>query len=139
MRNLILVVLLFISGSAHAEKQRYNFTNPTFGGNPFVSNHMLNLATRQYEVPTASRETKSELQTFADQIRRRTLSTLSSTLASNIRQISLDDFKEGEGFISLDGIEINYFSGDDCNIILELLSEDGEEIVLDIPDFSCEQ
>ena len=133
---MVLIFLLF-SSAINAEAQRFNFKNPTFGGNPFVANHLFNLANKQNIPEKNKQEEKTELETFADQIRRRTLSSVSSAIASNISGLSIDDLSNEDGVIKLDGIEIKYYQGEDCNIILELAGENDEEIVLDIPDFSC--
>ena len=98
---------------------------------------MFNLANKQNIPEKNKQEEKTELETFADQIRRRTLSSVSSAIASNISGLSIDDLSNEDGVIKLDGIEIKYYQGEDCNIILELAGENDEEIVLDIPDFSC--
>jgi len=133
----LFFLLVFCCTYSHAEPQRFNFNNPTFGGNPFVANHLFNLANKQY-IPDKRKDTSlTELESFAEQIRRRTLSSVSSAIAANISGLSIDDLTDENGVIKLDGIEITYYQGENCNIILELAGENDEEIILDIPDFSC--
>lgn len=133
----LLLLLLFCSAMTNAEPQRFNFNNPTFGGNPFVANHLFNLANKQF-IPEKRKDTSlSELESFAEQIKRRTLSSVSSAIAANISGLSIEDLTDENGVIKLDGIEITYYQGENCNIILELAGENDEEIILDIPDFSC--
>jgi curli production assembly/transport component CsgF len=140
LKSIFIAAQMVLANASMAEPQRYEFINPTFGGYPFVSNHMLTLASKQYDPSTGKKAGKSELESFADQVRRRTLSSISSAIASNIRQLSVDDFTEERETITLDTMNITYYTGDNCNIIIELESlEDDEFITLDIPDFSCEQ
>jgi len=137
MYKLCLLLLLCFSAFTYAEAQRFNFNNPTFGGNPFVANHLFNLANKQQIPEKKADNGQSELESFAEQIRRRTLSSISSAIAANVSGLSIDDLTDENGVIKLDGIEITYYQGENCNIILELAGENDEEIILDIPDFSC--
>lgn len=135
--------MVFWAFGASAEIKTFQFVNPSFGGNPLYTTHLFTLASKQYVPPVVERETKSEIEDFADQIKRRTLSSLSSVLSTNIRQLSLDDLDQS-GSINLDTMLIDYRSIADettgcTNVMLELTALDtGENILLDIPDFSCQ-
>ena len=137
MRSLLVVVLLGGSAiSASTSPKSFNFNNQTFGGNPLASNHFWKSAEKQYEPePLPEPEPVSELEKFADQLRSRTLSSISSALASKLRNISLDEVS-GDGSpqqIEVDGINIEYFT-DGEDLIVDLLNEDtGERIRLEIP------
>jgi hypothetical protein len=125
-----------------AEPQKYNFNNPTFGGSPFMSNHLLNLAIKQYELPTAqAAPAKSELEAFQDSVRSRTLSSLASVLAANIRGLTIEELAAGSGEnpIDIEGLELVYGSVDDgCSINVSLSDGVDESINFTVPNFANE-
>lgn len=136
MRSQFVVVTCFIAGAALASPKSFNFNNPTFGGNPLASSHYWKSAEKQFKPdPPPEPEPVSELEQFADQLRSRTLSSISSALASKLRSISLDEVGTSEDpqSIDVDGINIEYFQEGE-NLVVEMFSEDtGETIVLEIP------
>ena len=138
------IVILFtgLNFVANAEPQKYNFNNPTFGGSPFMSNHVLNLALKQYEVPKpASTPPKSELEAFQDSVRSRTLSSLASVLAANIRGLTIEELAAGSGEnpIDIEGLELVYGSvGDGCSINVSLSDGADESINFTVPNFANE-
>jgi hypothetical protein len=88
----IMIVSLLCSGfAAVADSIRYEPVNPSFGGNPLNYNHLMGLANSQYSAPTVQRTSLTELEAFADQIRRRTLSSISSAISLNLRDLNFDD------------------------------------------------
>lgn len=75
------------AGSASAQELTHRFINPSFGGNPFNSDHLLGVATAQRpERPRTEDEQRelSETEQFARQIQSRLLSALSSSLVESI-------------------------------------------------------
>lgn len=77
-----------MAGAASAQELKFQFINPSFGGNPFNSDHLLAIATAQRpDRPTSSDGTSGELteaQLFARQIQSRLLSALSSSVVEAI-------------------------------------------------------
>lgn len=90
----ICIAMLSFSGGVHAQDIKFNFVNPSFGGNPFNSGHLLGLAEIQntYEAPrpsSATGNTQSDL--FVRQLQSRLLSSLSSGLAASITGAEVGD------------------------------------------------
>ncbi|WP_374575523.1 curli assembly protein CsgF [Phenylobacterium sp.] len=88
MRIRLLVSLCAIStaalaASAHAQDLSYTPTDPTFGGNPFNSSHLLGVAAAQnkYKAPTT---TTSQAELFSKQLQSRLLSALASQVTDAI-------------------------------------------------------
>lgn len=77
--------LLFLTGAAQAQDLSYQPINPTFGGNPFNSAHLLGVANAQndYKDPkTATSTSQGDL--FARQLESRLLSAFSAQLTDAI-------------------------------------------------------
>lgn len=85
-----VALALCIGGASAAQGQelKFQFTNPSFGGNPFNSGHLLGLADiqNQYEAPSSGSSARGNSQTdlFVRQLQSRLLSSLSSSLAEAI-------------------------------------------------------
>ena len=77
--------VLFCAGSAAAQQLTFTPINPTFGGNPFNSSHLLGIASAQnnYTDPKAQ-ATRSQASLFAQQLQSRLLSALSSQITDAI-------------------------------------------------------
>lgn len=90
-----LVGLAFVAGTqARADEMVYTPINPSFGGNPFNSSHLLGVANAQndYQAPR-TRETQS------DQFIRMLQSRLMSALASQVSDAILGDNAQPTGEI----------------------------------------
>ncbi len=80
-------ILSVITSSLCASELVYTPINPSFGGNPLNSSHLINLANSQndYKDPDLSgRDKKSSLEDFNDRLQRSILSRLTSVLSSSI-------------------------------------------------------
>jgi curli production assembly/transport component CsgF len=131
---LIAVVGFMAAGAASAESMRFEAINPSFGGNPLNGSHLMGLATRQFTPPVVERVKQTDLEYFADQIQRRTLSAISSAFTQNLRDIDLNDpNSELPGDFVVGDFTISYgtFEG---NIVLTL-NQNGEQIEIIVPDF----
>lgn len=75
-----------ISGAAQAQELTHRFLNPSFGGNPFYSDHLLGIANihRPDEPEEPREEPPSEEELIASQVRARLLSGLSSDILDRI-------------------------------------------------------
>lgn len=83
-RVLCGVALAAIAGSSQAQELSFKFINPSFGGNPFYSDHLLGIATAQRPERPAEDDGLSEGEQFARQIQSRILSALSSSIVEAI-------------------------------------------------------
>jgi|SRR5690606_5794683 len=89
MRRLFLglsvgVACALSAGAVSAQELTFQFTNPSFGGNPFYADHLLAVATAQRPEKPASDSGLSEGEQFARQIQSRILSALSSSIVEAI-------------------------------------------------------
>lgn len=92
MRNLPAFIAAItavgcLAGPVAAQELVFGFKNPSFGGNPFYSDHLLAIATAQRpERPRDPSDTTelTEAEQFARQIQSRLLSALSSSLVEAI-------------------------------------------------------
>lgn len=83
-------------GSAGAEEMKFEFTNPSFGGNPFNSSHLLAVANAQNDNERPSSATQ---QSQADQFVRLLQSRLLSALASQVSESILGENAQPTGRI----------------------------------------
>lgn len=77
------IAVLAVGQTAHADELVYQPVNPSFGGNPFNSSHLLGVANAQndYQAPR-TRETQSEQ--FVRMLQSRLLSALASQVSEAI-------------------------------------------------------
>ena len=129
--SLIIAAVLLAPSGVYAENLTYKFVNPSFGGNPFLSSHLLGLANAQYTKPVVPRATVSDAEYFADQIQRRALSSISSILISSLRDIDLSD----EGSFQFDDLRVD-FRSENGTIFFNI--DDGiNTIQLELPDYGA--
>jgi curli production assembly/transport component CsgF len=78
-------VVVGCSTAAQAQQQVYTPINPSFGGNPFNSSHLLGIANAQnnYKDPSAA-TSGSQSQIFANQLQSRLLAALSNNIVNAI-------------------------------------------------------
>lgn len=106
--------------------------SPTFGGNPFNSNHILGIANAQNDTtdPDAV-DSNDQSSIFARQLESRLLSALSSQIVDAI----FGDNPQEQGTISFGGQTIEFFrSLDDVTLIIRN-DDTGEETRIVIPLF----
>ena len=92
----LAALLALTTPSARADEMRYQFTNPSFGGNPFNSSHLLAVANAQNDNDKPS--TASQ-QSQADQFVRLLQSRLLSALASQVSEAILGENAQESGRI----------------------------------------
>lgn len=80
-----LVMAFGVAAQGQASTLTYVPTNPSFGGSPFNSSHLLGIAnaTNKYEDP-ASRRANDPAKQFVDQLQSRLLSTVANQIADRI-------------------------------------------------------
>lgn len=134
-RGLVAVAILvcgFSSGSVAAQDLVHQPVNPSFGGNPFNSNHLLGVANAQNDFrDPRSTSTSSQADIFARQLQSRLLSSLSSQIVDAI----FGDNPQQQGTISFGGQTITFFRALD-SVTLTITNDDtGEETKIVVPLF----
>lgn len=106
--------------------------SPTFGGNPFNSNHVLGIANAQNDTSDPDAQTNSsQADIFARQLQSRLLSALSSQIVDAI----FGENPQDQGTISFGGQTIEFFrSLDDVTLIIRN-DDSGEETRIVVPLF----
>ena len=120
------------AGQASADDLVYTPNNPTFGGNPFNSSHLLGIANAQndYRDPRSTANS-SQADIFARQLQSRLLSALSSQLVDAI----FGENPQQSGTISFGGQTINFVRGLEDVTITIVNDATGEETVIIVPTF----
>lgn len=104
------IPLIFLSAAptVAAQDLSYEPIDPTFGGNPFNSAHLLGIANAQNDYDDPDRTTtNSQADIFARQLQSRLLSALSSQIVDAI----FGDNPQESGTISFGGQTINFVRG----------------------------
>ncbi|MEQ5788394.1 hypothetical protein J3454_10855 [Erythrobacter sp. NFXS35] len=106
--------------------------SPTFGGNPFNSNHVLGVANANNNTrDPRSTSTNSQADIFARQLQSRLLSALSSQIVDAI----FGDNPQEQGIISFGGQTIEFFRSLDEVTLIIRNDETGEETRIVVPLF----
>ncbi|KQN30299.1 hypothetical protein ASF00_05870 [Sphingomonas sp. Leaf34] len=136
MRTRHLVAATSILGlsalpvSATASELVYTPINPSFGGNPFNSAHLLGVATAQskYKDPTALNSSDP-----ASQFLRTLQSRLLSSLATQITDVIFGDNAQQSGLIRFGDQEISFVRGIDSVTLTITNNADGSVTVIVVP------
>lgn len=129
---LSLAAIGFAAVPAAAQDLVYQPIDPTFGGNPFNSAHLLGIANAQndYRDPTATTN-NSQADIFARQLQSRLLSALSSQIVDAI----FGENPQESGTISFGGQTIDFVRGL-TEVTLTITDDDTGEITkIVIPTF----
>lgn len=128
----IAITACGFAGPAAADDLVYTPNNPTFGGNPFNSSHLLGIANAQndYRDPRSTANS-SQADIFARQLQSRLLSALSSQLVDAI----FGENPQQSGTISFGGQTINFVRGLEDVTITIINDATGEETVIVVPTF----
>lgn len=128
----VLCVTAPLCATAQAQDIVYQPINPSFGGNPFNSNHLLGIANAQNDFtnPTSS-SSNSQADVFARQLQSRLLSALSSQIVTAI----FGDNPQESGTISFGGQTVNFIRSL-SEVTITIINDDtGEETVIVVPTF----
>lgn len=126
------ILFACIASPVLAQDITYQPIDPSFGGNPFNSSHLLGIANAQnkYKDPNA-RTSDSQADIFARQLQSRLLSALSSQIVDAI----FGDNPQQHGTISFGGQTITFDRGLD-DVTLNITDDDtGEVTTIVIPTF----
>jgi len=121
-----------VAAPAQAQDIVYQPIDPSFGGNPFNSGHLLGIANAQndYRDP-ASQQSSSQADIFARQLQSRLLSALSSQIVDAI----FGDNPQESGTISFGGQTIDFVRSL-TEVTLTITDDDtGEVTTIVIPTF----
>lgn len=134
-RSLVLATAIAVGAIAvpvSAQDLVHEPISPTFGGNPFNSNHILGTANAQndYRDPRAA-TSSSQADIFARQLQSRLLSALSSQLINAI----FGENPQESGTISFGGQTIEFFRDLDSVTIIITNDDTGEETRIVVPLF----
>lgn len=130
--KLIAGLAILFASPAVAQDLVHEPISPTFGGNPFNSNHILGTANAQndYRDPKAS-SNSSQADIFARQLQSRLLSALSSQIVDAI----FGDNPQESGTISFGGQTIEFFRSLDSVTLIITNDDTGEETRIVVPLF----
>ena len=108
IRGGVLAIAALFSVGASAQDLVHEPISPTFGGNPFNSNHILGTANAQNKEkdPNAA-SSNSQADIFARQLQSRLLSSLSSQIVDAI----FGENPQESGVVSFGGQTIEFFEG----------------------------
>ena len=123
---------MLLVSPASAQDLTYQPIDPSFGGNPFNSAHLLGIANAQndYKDPNA-RSSSSQADIFARQLQSRLLSALSSQIVDAI----FGDNPQERGTISFGGQTIDFVRGL-TEVTLTITDDDtGEVTTIVVPTF----
>lgn len=118
-QRLILPVLFFIASGPAMADMVYKPINPSFGGDPFNSSHLNNLATAQnLHKPKTTTTTQTASERFLSMLETR----LYSSLASQVADAIFGDNAQQDGTVTFDDQQVHFVNT-------------GTEIQLTITDF----
>ena len=132
-RILLLTALVAAASPAAAQDMVYEPINPSFGGNPFNSAHLLGIANAQndFKDPSATSRNNSQADIFARQLQSRLLSALSSQLVDAI----FGENPQERGTISFGGQTIEFVRSLE-DVTLTITNDDtGEVTTIVVPTF----
>lgn len=125
-------VAVLAGSPALAQDLTYEPINPSFGGNPFNSAHLLGIANAQNDFKDPkSTSNRSEADIFARQLQSRLLSALSSQIVDAI----FGENPQQQGTISFGGQTIDFFRDLDSVTLNITNDETGEVTEIVIPTF----
>jgi curli production assembly/transport component CsgF len=132
LKASLAAAVFAVAAPVAAQDVVYRPISPTFGGNPFNSNHVLGVAnannnTRDPRAATSN----SQADIFARQLQSRLLSALSSQIVDAI----FGDNPQESGTISFGGQTIEFFRSLDEVTLIIRNDETGEETRIVVPLF----
>ena len=132
VKAALFAMALCAGGPSLAQDMVYEPINPSFGGNPFNSAHLLGIANAQNDFKDpASRSNSSQADIFARQLQSRLLSALSSQIVDAI----FGENPQQQGTISFGGQTIDFFRDLDSVTLNITNDETGEVTEIVIPTF----
>lgn len=105
----MLPATFFLCGPAVAQQLTYTPINPSFGGNPFNSSHLMGLASAQNQhLPQSSTYTApTQAEQFASQLQ----STILAGVAQQVSNAIFGNNPQQSGTITFGGTTVNFSRG----------------------------
>lgn len=128
-----VLAVVFLATPGSAQDLTYQPVNPSFGGNPFNSAHLLGIANAQndYRDPRSTTGSGSQADIFARQLQSRLLSALSSQIVDAI----FGENPQQNGTIKFGGQTIDFSRGLE-DVTLNITNDaTGEVTTIVIPTF----
>ena len=132
-----VLMLALLSGGAHAQELVYTPVNPSFGGNPFNSQHLLAVANAQND-NTAPRSGSSSANREADLFVRQLQSRLLSGLAAEVTDAIFGENPQESGRIVFGDQTIEFFRGLDSITLTIFDASTGTTTEIVIPLFDVQ-
>lgn len=126
--SLLSVALLFAGTSAHAQELVFEPINPSLGGNPFNSSHLLAVANAQNDYEPPKNDDNDDLDRFVRSLQSRLLSSLSSQVANAI----FGEDAQDSGRIVF-GDQVIEFVRTLDGVKLTITNADGSQTVITVP------
>ena len=126
------VASLALCGQASAQQLTFTPVNPSFGGNPFNSSHLLGLASaqNQFQNSGSAYTAPTQAQLFAQQLQ----SSILAGVAQQISQAIFGDNPAQSGTISFGGTTVNFLRGLD-SITINITDPQGVATQIVVPTF----
>lgn len=129
---MVLAGAALAHSPAMAQDMVYKPVDPSFGGNPFNSGHLLGIANGQNDFKDPSAKTQgSQADIFARQLQSRLLSALSSQIVDAI----FGDNPQEHGLIKFGGQTIEFTRGLDAVTLVITEEGTGEATTIVVPTF----
>lgn len=127
-----LTTVLGLASGASAQQLVYTPINPTFGGNPFNSSHLLATANAQNQFlpKSASSSAPTQAQQFASQLQ----STILAGVAQQISNAIFGNNPQQSGTISFGGTTVSFQRGLD-NVTINITDPSGVTTTIVVPTF----
>lgn len=126
----LCAVLVLISSSAHAQDLVYTPVNPSFGGSPLNSNHLMGIAGAQKpEKKNAGRAEQTQSEMFLKQMQSRLL----SALAGQVTDAIFGDNPQDSGTVSFGNQIVTFQRGLDSVILTVVDIAAGTTTEIEIP------
>lgn len=133
---LATIAALLIGGSAAASELVYQPVNPSFGGNPFNSSHLLGIANAQndYDAPGSSGSAGSRIgDSQADLFVRQLQSRLLSGLATQVTDAIFGPNPQERGTITFGSQQITFVRGVESIALTIFDSDTGTTTEVSVP------
>lgn len=127
---LITAASVTAAGEAKASDLTFQFTNPSFGGNPFNSSHLIGIANAQNKEKDPDAIDRSDP---AQQFLRTLQSRLLSTLATQITNVIFGEDAQDAGTIRFGDQEISFVRGVEGVTLTIINNADGSVTEIVVP------
>ena len=126
------VLICAYAGGGNAQQLVYTPINPTFGGNPFNSSHLLATANAQNQfLPKATATTGlTQAQQFASQLQ----STILAGVSQQISNAIFGNNPQQSGTVTFGGTSVNFQRGLD-NVTINITDPTGVTTTIVVPTF----